>query len=79
MAIFAVTLGELAEVVWVSTLSAVAFTILFSVVILTSARAEEAHRAGRMPNAVGYGAAAAIAFLVFAAGVAYGVHVMLTA
>jgi hypothetical protein len=73
-----VELGQLVEVVWVSLLAGVAVTAAFSVVVLGGARSAEARRAGRSGAAMAYAGLACLAFALFAAVVAYGVHVMLT-
>jgi hypothetical protein len=73
----AVETNQLLEVLWVSLLAGVGITACFSVVVLTGARSAEARRAGHGGAAFGYGAAATIAFLVFAAVVILGVRTML--
>ena len=78
MTVLAVDFGALWQVVWVSLVAGVAVSALFSVVVLASARASEARRGGHG----GAGAALAVltgfALLLFGAGVAIGVQVMLT-
>ena len=74
----AVEVGQLLEVVWVSLLSGVAVTAMFSLVVLGGARSAEARRSGRTAAAWGYGGLATLAFLAFGVGVAYGLQVMLS-
>jgi hypothetical protein len=74
---FAVELSQLGQVVWVSLVAGVGITTAYSLVVYGTGRYLEAQRTGRRGVAVAY-AALAIAFLVlFAAGVAFGVQVML--
>jgi hypothetical protein len=75
--LLAVELRQLVEVVWVSTLAGIAVTTAYSLVVLGSGRSAEARRDGRPGAAAAYAGMAAVGLLVFAAGVAYGVHVML--
>jgi Kef-type K+ transport system membrane component KefB len=69
--------GTIGRVVWVSLVSGVSAAVVFSLVVLASARATEHRRAGRSAVALGFGVLGTLAFLVFAAGIALGVHVML--
>jgi hypothetical protein len=73
----AVETSQLLEVLWVSLLAGVGVTACFAVVVLTSARSAEARRAGNGGAALGYAAAATVAFLVYAAVVVIGVRTML--
>ena len=70
--------GLLWQVVWVSLVAGVGVCALFSLVILTGARAAEARRGGRDGAAAVLGALAALVLLVFLVGVVLGVQVMLT-
>jgi hypothetical protein len=70
--------GDIFEVIWVSIVAGVFVTVTFSFVVLGMARSAVARRAGRENAAVGYAGLAVLAFAVFVAVVAYGVHVMLT-
>jgi hypothetical protein len=72
-----VQVSHLFEVVWVSLVGGVAITVAFSLVVLGSARHAEARRGGHRVAAVAYGTLATLAFAGFAAGVVYGVHIML--
>ena len=78
MTLLAVAVGDLVEVVWVSLVAGVAVTTSFSFVVLGSARSAELRRAGRSGPAMAFGGVALLAFLCFAAVVAYGVNVMLS-
>ena len=70
--------GTLVQVVWASLVAGIGVTAIFSLVILASARASEHSRAGRGGAALGFGVLAALALLVFGAGIALGVDVMLS-
>jgi hypothetical protein len=76
MPVLAVDTGLLWQVIWVSLLAGVGISALFSLVILGSARAAEARRAGQGGAAAAYVAVAVVAFLLFAGGVALGVQEM---
>jgi hypothetical protein len=73
---FAVDTQLLWEVIWVSFAAGLGISVLFSLVILGSARAADSRRTGRAGAAAGWAALAAVAFLLFAAGVALGVQEM---
>jgi len=70
--------GALLRVVWVSAVAGVSVAALFSFVVLGSARATEARRAGRDGAATLHATLAVVAFMLFAAGVVLGVRTMLT-
>ena len=78
MTVFGVTWGLLWQTVWVSFAAGIAVAVLFSLVVVAGARASDARRAGHDVAAVGFGVLATLVFLVFATGVALGVHVMLS-
>jgi hypothetical protein len=78
MTVLAVDTGLLWQVIWVSLVAGVGISTLFSFVILGSARAADARRAGHGRAATAYGALAVVAFLLFAGGVALGVQEMVT-
>jgi hypothetical protein len=78
MTIFAVDAHLLWQVIWVSLVAGVGISALFSFVILGSARASEARRAGRGAAAAGYATLAIVAFALFAVGVVLGVQAMVT-
>ena len=73
----AVHWGTLMRVVWTSFAAGLFMSVVFSFVILASARSGANSRAGRNGAALGFGALAALALLVFGAGIAFGVDVML--
>ena len=73
----AIDSGQILEVVWVSLLAGVGVTGAYSFVVLGTAGFAQARRAGRGTAALGYGLLAAVALLVFVAGVIYGVHILL--
>ena len=77
MSVFAVDSGLLFQVVWVSLLAGVGISAFFSLVILGSAKAGDARRAGQGGAAAAYLALAVVAFVVFAVGVALGVQTMI--
>jgi hypothetical protein len=77
MPLAAIKVSELAQVVWVSLAAGVAVSVLFSLVVLGSARSAEARRAGRDGAATAYAGGAVVAFLAFAAVVVLGVEIML--
>ena len=71
--------GELLfQVIWSSLLAGVFVTVLFSLVVLFSARSAEARRGGRGGSGVVYAALALVSMAIFAAAVGYGVHIMLS-
>ena len=74
----AVEVSELLDVVWVSLLAGVTVTALFSFVVLASGKSSEARRSGRASAATAYVSLAALAFVLFAALVVFGVNVMLS-
>jgi hypothetical protein len=76
MALGAIHWGTLAQVVWVSLLAGIGITAVFSLVILTSARATEHGHSGRRGAALGFALLAATAFAVFGVGIALGVSAM---
>jgi hypothetical protein len=78
MAPFAVDTHLLWQVVWVSFAAGLGIAVLFSLVILGSARAADYRRAGERGAAAGWIALAVLAFLLFGGGVALGVHEMIS-
>jgi len=78
MTLFAVDTHALLQVIWVSLLAGVGISALFSLVILGSARAGDARRAGDGGLAAAYLALALSAFLLFAVGVVIGVEAMIS-
>jgi hypothetical protein len=75
---FAAEAGQIGEVIWVGLVAGVAITAVYSFVVLGLAVSAEASRAGRRGAAFGYGALALVSLAVFAGGVVYGVHIMLS-
>ena len=78
MTVLGVTWGLLWQTIWVSFAAGIAVAVLFSLVILASAHASDARRAGHDIAAIGFGVLATVTFLVFLTGVVLGVHVMLS-
>ena len=78
MPMAAVDTGGLLEVVWVSLLAGTGITIVFSFVVLGSARSAAARRAGHGGEAVAYAALATLCLAVFLAGLVLGVNIMLS-
>jgi len=70
--------GQLVQVVWVSVVAGVGITTAYALVVLGSARSVQARRAGDTAGAVRHGALAVLMFLLFAAAVIIGVHIMLS-
>ena len=70
--------SDILEVVWVSLVAGVLVCFAYSLVVLGSARADEARRNGRGAASVAFGALAAIALAACIAAVVYGVHVMVS-
>jgi len=68
--------GALLEVVWVSLLSGIGVTAVFSVALLGGTRSGEARRAGATGAAAAYGALAVLAGLALVAGLTVGVAVL---
>jgi hypothetical protein len=75
---FAVDTHLLWDVIWVSFAAGLGISVLFSLVILGGARAADSRRTGHAGAAAGWAALSAVAFLLFAAGVALGVQEMAT-
>ena len=78
MLVFAVDTHLLWQVIWVSFVAGLGISVLFSLVILGGARAADSRRTGHTGAAAGWAALAAVAFLLFAGGVALGVQEMIT-
>jgi hypothetical protein len=74
---FAVQLSQLFEVVWVSLFAGVGITTAYALVVYGTGRYMEAQRTGRRGAALAYAGLAAVFLLLFAAGVVFGVQVML--
>jgi hypothetical protein len=74
----AIDSGQILEVVWVSLVAGVGITGAYSLIVLGSARSLQARRSGRAVASVAYAGLAGLMFLLFAATVIYGVHIMLS-
>jgi hypothetical protein len=74
----AVEAGDILEVIWASVLAGVFVSISYSFVVLGTARSADARRSGDATAAVIWAGLAVLAFALFAAAVAYGVHIMLS-
>jgi hypothetical protein len=74
MVVLAVDTHLLWDVIWVSFAAGLGISVLYSLVILGGARAAEARRTGHPGAAARWAAFAAVAFLLFAAGVALGLQ-----
>ena len=66
---------KIAELLWVAPLAALAVSLTFSLMIMGSARANDARRAGAGTTAMLYSLLTVLATLGFAAVVVYGVVV----
>jgi hypothetical protein len=75
--LLAVEIGQLFEVVWVSIVAGVGVTTAYSFVVLGTGKSAEARRTGHRGAALAYAGLAAVFLLLFAAGVVFGVQVML--
>jgi hypothetical protein len=69
--------GALAQVVWVSAVAGIGFSLAFSLAIATAARASQHRRVGSAAVALGWGIAATLFAAACLAAVAVGVYVML--
>ena len=69
--------STLGQVVWVSILAGIGASTVFSLVILGLGAGDGAPPTGNGVAAVGFGVLGTLAFLVFAAGIVLGVHVLL--
>jgi hypothetical protein len=78
MTVFAVDGHLLLQVVWVSLVAGVGISALFSFVIVGSARASDARRAGRTGAAFAYATFGLVTFALFAVGVVLGVEAMVS-
>ncbi len=72
----AVDWSQLLEVVWVSLLAGIGVTVLFSLVVFGSSRAEEARREGT--NSTLYGLLAVLSMTSFVAVVVFAISVILS-
>jgi hypothetical protein len=74
----AVEAGDILEVIWASLIAGVFVSVAYSCVVLGTARSAEARRNGHGTGAFVWAGVAVLAFALFAAAVAYGVHIMLS-
>jgi hypothetical protein len=74
----AVKAGDILEVVVVSLIAGVFVTVAYSLVVLGSARSADARRNDDGSGALAWAGLAVVAFALFAAIVAFGVHIMLS-
>jgi hypothetical protein len=70
--------GQLFELVWVSAVAGVALSVVFALIILGLTRADDLRRSGHDVVAGAYLALAAVAALVIAGGVVFGVSVIVS-
>jgi hypothetical protein len=73
----AIDFHALGQVIWVSLVAGVGACVLFSLVIWGADKAGDARREGQDGHALGYGALAIVAMVVFSVAVVVGVIVML--
>jgi hypothetical protein len=73
-----VEIGQLFDVIWVSLVAGIGITAAYSFVVLGTARSAEARRSGQSGAAIGYGLLAAVFLILFAAGFALAIRIMLT-
>ena len=74
----AIDFHALGQVIWVSIVAGVGVTVLFAIVIYGADKAGDARRAGQEGAAVGFGALAVAALVVFLLVTVFGVIVMLS-
>jgi hypothetical protein len=69
---------DLLQVVWVSLVAGIGVTAAYALAILGGARAVDLTRSGRSAEAVVFGVLCAIALVVVAAALVYGIVIMTT-
>ncbi|HEX7299952.1 MAG TPA: hypothetical protein VF257_13210 [Solirubrobacteraceae bacterium] len=74
----AIDWGRLFELVWASAVAGVAVAVVYATLIVGVSRASDSRRAGRDAAATAYVALATFAALALAAGVAFGISVILS-
>ena len=72
-----VEFSQILEVIWVSLVAGIGVTAIYSVVIYGVSRAAEARREGNGGEATMYGVVAMVAFALFAAGLIFGLSIVL--
>jgi hypothetical protein len=70
--------GQLLELVWTSAVAGAALSIIFSLLVLGLVRADDLRRSGRDVVAGAYLALAALAALLIAGGLVFGVSVIVS-
>jgi uncharacterized membrane protein len=76
MTLAAIDWGKLFELVWASALAGAAVSMTFALLIVGISRASELRRADRGGGATAYAVLAILAALIFAAGVIFGISVI---
>jgi hypothetical protein len=78
MALAAIDWDKLLELVWAAALAGIAVAIVFAALIHGVTRASDHRREGHAAGAAAYSALAVLATLGFAAGVAFGIWVIVS-
>jgi hypothetical protein len=78
MSAAAIDWGQVGSLAWASALAGVAVAVVFAGLILGATRASDERRAGHGGAAAGYLTLAGLATLAFAAGVAFGIWVIVS-
>jgi hypothetical protein len=78
MPLAAIDWGKLLELVWVSALAGFGIAVVFATLIVGATRASDQRREGHGGAAAAYTALAALAGLGFAAGVTFGILVIVS-
>jgi Na+/H+-dicarboxylate symporter len=74
----AIDWGQLFELVWASAVAGIAVAIVFATLIVGATRASDCRRSGRDGAATAYVALAAVSALALAAGVVFGISVIVS-
>ena len=74
----AIDWGKLFELVWVAAVASIAVSVSFAMIIVGATRASDCRRADRGVAATAYVALAALAALVFAFGVVFGISIIVS-
>jgi Na+/H+-dicarboxylate symporter len=78
MTVAAIDWGQLFGLVWASAAAGIAVAIVYATLIVGVSRASDSRRAGRDGAATAYVALAVVAALAFAAGVVFGISVIVS-
>ena len=70
--------SDIVEVVWVSLVAGVLVCFAYALVVLGTARSDDARRNGHSAAALAFGALAVVAFAACAAAVVFGIHIMVS-